>query len=70
MSTDEIAKLAIDVNLIEDPDQVDRIIALVKSMEPSRAIGADDEEMELDVSKLEQPTLFELRVLVNTLLGR
>jgi hypothetical protein len=70
MSTEEIAKLAIDVNLIEDSDQVDEIIALIKRMEPEKGMNLDDEEVELDVSRLEPATMSELRLLVTKFLGR
>jgi hypothetical protein len=70
MTAEEIAKLAVDVNLIEDSDAVDQIIALVAKMEPEKELGDGDDEIELDVSKLDQSTLIELRMLVNKLLGR
>jgi hypothetical protein len=70
MTGDDIARLAVDVNLIEDSDGVDQIIALVDRMEPDKELSAADDEIELDVSKLEQATLVELRLLVNKLLGR
>jgi hypothetical protein len=70
MTTEEIAKLANDVNLIEDSDQVDQILDLIRTMEPSYPLNDDDDELELDVSNLEPATLLELRALVTKLLGR
>jgi hypothetical protein len=71
MSSEEIAKLATEVNLIEDTAQIDEIIALIREKEPEYRINDDeDDEMELDISKLAQPTLCALRELVARLLGR
>jgi hypothetical protein len=70
MTTDEICRLADEVNLIEDPNQVDQIIELIQRMEPDHRLMGDDDELELDVTKLKQATLFELRGLVTKLLGR
>jgi hypothetical protein len=70
MTTEEIARLADEVNLIEDPGQVDQIIELIRTMEPNYLPGDTEDELELEVSSLEAATLFELRALVTRLLGR
>jgi hypothetical protein len=70
MATEEITKLADDVNLVEQPDQVDQIIDLIRTMEPNFLPSDTEDEIELEVSTLEPATLLELRVLVTRLLGR
>ncbi|OHS99338.1 Bromodomain containing protein [Tritrichomonas foetus] len=70
MTPEEIKTLTEEVNLIEDSDQVQQIIDLVKRMEPSIEGGADDDEFVLEIEKLKDATLFELRALVSQILGR
>jgi hypothetical protein len=55
------------VNLIEDSDQIDQILELIRTMEPNYPLN---DEFELDVSNLEAATWLELRALVTKLLGR
>jgi hypothetical protein len=68
LGLDEIAKLASDVNRIDDPVQIDQVITLIKQFEPNYQMNDDDDEVELDINNLEQPTLVALRELVSRLL--
>jgi hypothetical protein len=72
MTTEEVAKLADEVNLIEEPDQVDQIIDLIRMMEPNHIQNTEDNDdwLELEMAALEPATLIELRILVTRLLGR
>jgi hypothetical protein len=71
MTTEEVAKLADEVNLIEEPDQVDQIIDLIRTMEPNHMQNTEDDDwLELEMAALEPATLIELRILVTRLLGR
>jgi hypothetical protein len=70
LSSEEIATLASEVTIIKDSVQVEEIIALIREKEPEYPINDDDDELELDISKLAQPTLRALRDLVTRLLGR
>jgi hypothetical protein len=70
MTTEEIVRLADDVNLIEDSDQVDQILDLIRTMEPHYPLDSGDDELELEMANLEPGTLLELRALVTRLLGR
>lgn len=70
MTTDDLRHLADDMNLIEDDDQVDEMLDLIKRMEPDDRLVVDDDLIELDITKLKTTTLFEMRLLVNRLLGR
>jgi hypothetical protein len=68
LSPHEISALSVEVNLIENPEEVDQILALIQSLEPSHA--PPDEDGELDLAALQPATLLELRALVRKLLGR
>jgi hypothetical protein len=72
MTTEEVARLADEVNLIEEPDQVDQIIDLIRTMEPNHIQNTEDDDdwLELEMAALEPATLIELRILVTKLLGR
>jgi hypothetical protein len=60
---DEITELAEEVNQIDDPDQIAKIVAIIKKYEPHLATSG--EELEIDVSKLRQVTLSALKTLVS-----
>jgi hypothetical protein len=64
LSEAEIAQLAEEVNQIEDPDHVTKIIQLIKKHEPQLATN-EREELEIEVSKLRISTLVALRALVS-----
>jgi hypothetical protein len=63
LSEAEIAQLAEEVNHLEDPDHVTKIIELIKRHEPQLATSG--EELEIEVSKLRNSTLLALRDLVS-----
>ena len=70
MTPEEIKTLTEEVNLIEDPEQVQQVIDLVKKLEPSLNDDAnEEEEFVLDIEKLKEGTLVELRALVSQILG-
>ena len=72
MTTDDVRRLGEDIYLIEEDDEVDEIIELIRKMEPEFPLNPIDEdgEIELEIGKLKRETLSELRMLVNALLGR
>jgi hypothetical protein len=63
LSEDDIVKLTEEVNQIENPDWIQRIVTLIKKSEPHLATSG--EELEIEVSKLRPSTLVALRNLVN-----
>jgi hypothetical protein len=63
LSEDDIVKLTEEVNQIENPDLIQKIVALIKKSEPHLATSG--EELEIEVSKLRPSTLVALRNLVN-----
>jgi hypothetical protein len=63
LSEAEITQLAEEVNRLEDPDHVTKIIELIKRHEPQLATSG--EELEIEVSKLRSSTLLALRHLVS-----
>jgi transcription initiation factor TFIID subunit 2 len=63
LTEDEIVRLTEEVNRIENPDLIQKIVALIKRHEPQLATSG--EELEIEVSKLRPSTLVALRNLVN-----
>lgn len=74
LSKDEITVLTNQVNSIEDQDSIQQIIDLVKRLEPQSSFQpSSDEEIEenafvLEIEKLKNSTLVELKKLITRLL--
>lgn len=66
---EEIIQLTDDINLVEDLDDIQKIIDLIKEIEPKMAVVEDDEVV-IEISKLQSQTQISLRELVSKMLGR
>jgi hypothetical protein len=63
LSEEDIVKLTEEVNQIENPELIHKIVTLIKKHEPQ--LATPGEELEIEVSKLRASTLVALRNLVN-----
>lgn len=70
LTTDDVRRLADDMNLIEQDEEIDEMLDLIRRMESEDKLVEDDGMIELDITNLKPATLSEMRMLVNRLLGR
>lgn len=70
LTPNEIQKLSRDLAQIEDPDITNQIIDLVNRLEPQTASKNDDDDFVLEVEKLKDSTLVELRNMVSRILSQ
>lgn len=69
LTPDEIQKLSNDLALIEEPD-ISQIIDLINQLEPQTINkNDDDDDFVLEVEKLKDSTLIELKKMVDQILG-
>lgn len=69
LTHEEIQELSRELSQIEDPEITNQIIDFVNRLEPQTDNRDDDEDYILEVEKLKDSTLIELRNMVSQLLG-